>query len=78
MTCASCGHDNRAGRKFCVECGATSGAAAPRPPVGLAIEHIALNKVDADGGLRAVMRFDPNDRDAAFLEELCTQGRTDS
>ena len=22
MTCAACGHDNRDGRKFCVECGA--------------------------------------------------------
>jgi zinc-ribbon domain len=30
MLCASCGHDNRAGRKFCVHCGAVETIAGDR------------------------------------------------
>src|SRR5580765_1729352 len=29
MTCTACGHENRPGRKFCVECGAALALACP-------------------------------------------------
>jgi class 3 adenylate cyclase len=45
MSCAACGHDNRAGAKFCDQCGATlahSGAApAVRAPGDYTPRHLA-------------------------------------